>query len=137
MDRLAWANQASDIQYENSINADYRGRIDPYLSVLYNYYKYIEGRDMTHEKYKYLAYAYETRMPEVAGKDYPLATLLSTPDAAKNVGLSNQITLGAVSGLTAIAAGSAAINLSWTPGSKALGYNIYHLQRRIGTYSKA
>ena len=78
------------IQYYDTINADGRGRIDPFLSVLYNYYKYIEQRDMTQEKYKYLAYAYETRMPEVAGKDYPLATLLSTPDAAKTVGLSNQ-----------------------------------------------
>ena len=80
---------------------------------------------MTQEKYKYLAYAYETRMPEVAGKDYPLATLLYTPDAAKTVGLSNQITLGAISGLTATAAGSDTINLSWTAVSKALGYNIY------------
>ena len=69
----AWANQASTHQYYDSINADGRGRIDPFLSVLYNYYKYIEQRDMTQEKYKYLAYAYETRMPEVAGKDYPLA----------------------------------------------------------------
>ena len=88
--RLHAANQASTLQYYDSINADGRGRIDSYLSVLYNYYKYIEQRDMTQEKYKYLAYAYETRMPEVAGKDYPLATLLYTPDAAKNVGLSNQ-----------------------------------------------
>ena len=76
-----------------------RGRIDAFYSVLYNYYKYIEQRDMTQEKYKYLAYAYETRMPEVAGKDYPLATLLYTPDAAKTVGLSNKITLGGITGI--------------------------------------
>ena len=109
-----------------------RGRIDPFLSVLYNYYKYIEQRDMTQEKYKYLAYAYETRMPEVAGKDYPLATLLSTPDAAKNVGLSNQKTLGGITGLTATAAGSDTINLSWTAVSGALGYNIYRSTAAMG-----
>ena len=68
----AWANQNRTIQYYDTINADGRGRIDAFYSVLYNYYKYIEQRDMTQEKYKYLAYAYETRMPEVAGKDYPL-----------------------------------------------------------------
>ena len=76
---------------------------------------------MTQEKYKYLAYAYETRMPEVAGKDYPLATLLYTPDAAKTVGLSNQITLGGITGLTATAAGSDTINLSWTACSRSAG----------------
>ena len=92
--RLHGQTKAVRSQYYDTINADCRGRIDPFFSVLYNYYKYIEQRDMTQEKYKYLAYAYETRMPEVAGKDYPLATLLYTPDAAKTVGLSNQITLG-------------------------------------------
>ena len=126
---------AGSLHYD-SINTDLRGRIDSYFSVLYNYYKYIEQRDMTGEKYKYLAYAYETRMPEVAGKDYPLAMLLYTPDAAKTVGLSNQITLGSVSGLAATAAGSAAINLSWTAVSKALGYNIYRSTDPNGTFTK-
>ncbi|XEC93009.1 CBM35 domain-containing protein [Paenibacillus tarimensis] len=122
----AWANENSNIQYfEKIISWPGRGRFDPYLSVLYNYYKYIEGRDMTQEKYKYLAYAYETRMPEVALKDYPLATLLYTPDAAKADGLSNRIVLGKVSGLTASKADSNAINLSWTAVPDALGYNIY------------
>ena len=74
----AWANQSSTIIYYDTINADGRGRIDAFYSVLYNYYKYIENRDMTGEKYKYLAYAYETRMPEVAGKDYPLYTCCCT-----------------------------------------------------------
>ena len=60
---------------------------------------------MTQEKYKYLAYAYETRMPEVAERIIRLLLLLYTPDAAKNVGLSNQITLGSITGLTATAAG--------------------------------
>ena len=126
---------AGSLHYD-SINTDLRGRIDSYFSVLYNYYKYIEQRDMTGEKYKYLAYAYETRMPEVAGKDYPLAMLLYTPDAAKTVGLSNQITLGSVSGLAATAAGSATINLSWTAVSKALGYNIYRSTDPNGTFTK-
>ena len=38
----AWANQDSTIQYYDTINADGRGRIDAFFSVLYNYYKYIE-----------------------------------------------------------------------------------------------
>ncbi|QYR22777.1 fibronectin type III domain-containing protein [Paenibacillus sp. sptzw28] len=120
----------------DAINADGRGRIDSYFNVLYNYYKYIEGRDMTQEKYKYLAYAYETRMPEVAAKDYPLATLLYTPDAAKTVGLSNQITLGGITGLTATASGSTTIDLSWTAVSGALGYNIYRSTAADGTFTK-
>ncbi|MGG4146695.1 Ig-like domain-containing protein, partial [Paenibacillus algorifonticola] len=122
--------------YYDKINSDGRGRIDPYLSVLYNYYKYMEQRDMTQEKYKYLAYAYETGMPEVAAKDYPLATLLYTPDAAQTVGLSNQITLGSISGLTATAAGPATINLSWTAVPGALGYNLYRSLTAEGTYTK-
>ncbi len=80
---------------------------------------------MTQEKYKYLAYAYGTKMPEVAGKDYPLATLLYTPDAAKTVGLNNQITLGGITGLTATMAGSDSINLSWSAVPGTLGYNVY------------
>ena len=43
----AWANQSSTIIYYDTINADGRGRIDAFYSVLYNYYKYIENRDMT------------------------------------------------------------------------------------------
>ncbi|UUZ80354.1 fibronectin type III domain-containing protein [Paenibacillus sp. P26] len=132
----AWANQSSSIQYYETINAGGRGRIDAFYSVLYNYYKYIQKVDMTQEKYKYLAYVYETRMPEVAGKDYPLAMLLYTPDAAKSVGLSNQITLGAITGLTATAAGANAINLNWTAVPKALGYNIYRSTDPNGTFTK-
>ena len=131
-----WANQDSTNQYYDKINADGRGRIDAFYSVLYNYYKYIEQRDMTGEKYKYLAYAYETRMPEVAGKDYPLATLLYTPDVAKAVGLSNQKILGGITGLTATAAGSDTVNLSWTTVSGALGYNIYRSTAADGVYTK-
>ncbi|MDQ0116799.1 LamG-like jellyroll fold domain-containing protein [Paenibacillus harenae] len=113
-----------------------RGRIDAFYSVLYNYYKYIEGQDMNQEKFKYLAYAYETRMPEVAGKDYPLATLLYTPDAAIADGMSNKITLGGITGLTATMAGPDAINLSWTSVSGALGYNIYRSTEENGTYTQ-
>lgn len=132
----ARANQSSSIVYFDTINPDGRGRIDPFLSVLYNYYKYIENRDMTGEKYKYLAYAYETRMPEVAFKDYPLFTLLYTSDAAKTVGLSNKITLGSITGLTAAAAGANTIYLSWTDVPKALGYNIYRSTDPNGTFVK-
>lgn len=132
----ARANQSSTIQYYDTINADGRGRIDAFYSVLYNYYKYIENRDMTGEKYKYLAYAYETRMPEVAFKDYPLFMLLYTPDAAKTVGLSNKITLVSISGMTATAAGANTIYLSWSGVSGALGYNIYRSTDPSGTFTK-
>ena len=132
----AWANQSSTIQYFDTINADGRGRIDAFYSVLYNYYKYIQQVDMSQEKYKYLAYAYETRMPEVAPKDYPLAMLLYTPDAAKTVGLSNKITLGSITGLTATAAGANTIYLSWSGVPGALGYNIYRSTDPNGTFVK-
>ncbi|UUZ78757.1 hypothetical protein LJK88_26070 [Paenibacillus sp. P26] len=131
-----WADQERNIKYFDTINPDARGRIDAFYSVLYNYYKYIEQRDMTQEKYKYLAYAYETRMPEVAGKDYPLATLLYTPDAAKADGLSNRKILSGITGLTATAAGSDTINLSWTEVSGALGYNIYSSTTADGVFTK-
>lgn len=132
----ARANQSSTIIYYETINADGRGRIDSYFSVLYNYYKYIEQQDMNQEKYKYLAYAYETRLPEVAGKDYPLATLLYTADAAKTVGLSNQKILADISGLTATMEGSTAINLGWMAVPGALGYNVYRSTAQDGTYIK-
>jgi hypothetical protein len=132
----AWANQSSTIQYFDTINADGRGRVDAFFSVLYNYYKYVEKKDMTQEKFKYLAYAYETRMPELAQKDYPLATLLYTPDAAKMVGLSNKITLGSVAGLTAMASGPNSIYLSWSGVPGALGYNIYRSTAPDGTFVK-
>ncbi|WP_127495691.1 Ig-like domain-containing protein [Paenibacillus glycanilyticus] len=132
----AVANQSYSGQIFDQINPDQRGRIDAFYSVLYNYYKYIEGQDMTQEKYKYLAYVYETRMPEVAGKDYPLAMLLYTPDAAKTDGLSNRIILGNITGLKATIAGSDAINLSWTAVPDALGYNIYRSTEENGTYTQ-
>jgi hypothetical protein len=120
----------------SSINSDGRGRINHFLSILYNYYKYVQKADMTLEKYKYLAYAYETRMPEVSNADWNTATLLFTDDAAKTVGLSNWITLGTVTGLTATAAGPNTINLSWTAAANALGYNIYRATAVDGTYTK-
>ncbi|MDF2647650.1 MAG: hypothetical protein K0Q73_3455, partial [Paenibacillus sp.] len=133
----AVANQSFSGQiYDKNNSWGERGRFDGFFSVLYNYYKYIEGRDMTQEKFKYLAYAYETRMPEVAGKDYPLATLLYTPDAAKADGLSNRIILGNITGLSATMAGLDAINLSWTAVSEALGYNIYRSTEENGTYTQ-
>lgn len=132
----AQANQSSSIVYYDTINADGRGRIDAFYSALYNYYKYIENKDMTTEKYKYLAYAYETRIPEVAYKDYPLFMLLYTPDAAESVGLSNKITLGSITGLTATAAGANTIYLSWAGVPNTLGYNIYRSTDPNGTFVK-
>ncbi|MCR2804417.1 LamG-like jellyroll fold domain-containing protein [Paenibacillus soyae] len=132
----AVANQSYAGQIFDKINPDQRGRIDGFNSVLYNYYKYIEGRDMTQEKFKYLAYAYETRMPEVAGKDYPLASLLYTPDAAKADGVSNRIILDNITGLKATSTGSDAINLSWAAVPDALGYNIYRSTEENGTYTQ-
>ncbi|MGN0243607.1 MAG: RICIN domain-containing protein [Lachnospiraceae bacterium] len=69
--------------YYSSINSDNRGRIDQFLGILYNYYKYIEKQDMTQEKYQYLAKAYESYKPESVSHDYPAAaTLLYTPSEA-------------------------------------------------------
>ena len=62
--------------------------------------------------------------------------LLYTPDAAKTVGLSNKITLGQVTGLTATAAGANTIYLSWSGVSGALGYNIYRPTDPNGTFTK-
>ncbi|MBD0378508.1 LamG-like jellyroll fold domain-containing protein [Paenibacillus sedimenti] len=112
-------------------------RIDAqFLALLYNYYKYIEQQDMTQEKYKYLAYAVETRAPLFANKDYLTATLPFTADAAKQDGTSNWKTLGKVTDLTAKYEGQNAINLSWTAAANALGYNIYKSTSENGTYTK-
>lgn len=70
-DDVLWTPARADgTTYYETINQDSRGRIDPFFGILYNYYKYVENKDMTQEKYKYLAYAYETRMPEGASDDY-------------------------------------------------------------------
>lgn len=112
-------------------------RIDAqFLPLLYNYYKYIEQQDMTQEKYKYLAYAVETRAPLFANKDYLTATLPFTADAAKQEGTSNWKTLGVITGLTAKYEGQNAINLSWKAAANALGYNIYKSTSENGTYIK-
>ena len=62
--------------------------------------------------------------------------LLYTPDAAKTVGLSNKITLGSITGLTATAAGANTIYLSWSGVPGALGYNIYRSTDPNGTFVK-
>jgi fibronectin type 3 domain-containing protein len=112
-------------------------RIDAqFLALLYNYYKYIEKQDMTQEKYKYLAYAVETRAPLFANKDYLTATLPFTADAAKQDGTSNWKTLGAAGDLTAKYEGQNTIKLSWTAAANALGYNIYKSTSENGTYTK-
>ena len=62
---------------------------------------------MTQENYKHLAYAYETRMPEVAGNE-------RSEDSGRNNGR-----------VTATPSGADTINIDWTAVSGALGYNIY------------
>ena len=81
-------------QYFETINLANKGRIDPYCGILYNYYKYIEKKDMKQEEYKYLAEAYEARMPEGVSDDFlASATLLFTPDSAKHDSLKNNTEL--------------------------------------------
>ncbi|MCO7127909.1 hypothetical protein NIE88_19400 [Sporolactobacillus shoreicorticis] len=80
---VLWTPADSGNGYYTAINSSGRGRIDPFLGILYNYYKYIEKQDMTQEKYKYLATAYEQHMPEGTSNDFPAAaTLLFTPNSA-------------------------------------------------------
>ncbi len=72
--------------YREPSEASWRGRINPCLGSLYNYYRYIENQDMTEDKYKDIARAYERYMPEaISSDDFPLAaTLLYTPNEAKD-----------------------------------------------------
>jgi hypothetical protein len=60
-----------------------RGRIDPFLGILYNYYKYDQKVNMNDDKYRPLTQAYEAQMPEGTSPDYPAAgTLLFTRSSA-------------------------------------------------------
>jgi hypothetical protein len=116
------------------INSDLRGRIDPYLSVIYNYYKYIEQQDMTQEKLKYLAYVYETRFPVIAGKDYPLLSLLYMPDEAKQN--MNRIVLDYIQHITATALSAQEIEIAWSAVPHALGYTIERSTTANGPFTK-
>ncbi|MGN1097595.1 MAG: stalk domain-containing protein, partial [Clostridia bacterium] len=76
---VIWTPTVQDGYTYTKINADGRGRIEPLFGTLYNYYKYIEKQDMTEERFKYIAEAYESNMPEPTSDDYPMAaTLLFT-----------------------------------------------------------
>ena len=77
---------SSIVWYREPSEASWRGRINPCLGSLYNYYRYIENQDMTEDKYKDIARAYERYMPEaISSDDFPLAaTLLYTPNEAKD-----------------------------------------------------
>jgi len=72
--------------YRAPSEASWRGRINPCLGILYNYYRYVEKQDMTSDEFKDIAKAYELYMPEVTSSDdFPLAaTLLYTPSEAKD-----------------------------------------------------
>ncbi|MCI9445839.1 MAG: hypothetical protein HFH36_00320 [Lachnospiraceae bacterium] len=73
-----------------SINGyPWKGYLSNYYGIVYNYYKYIAKADMSQEKYRYVAQAYESIMPEGASGDFiALSTLLFTPEAAAADGIS-------------------------------------------------
>lgn len=72
--------------YREPSTASWRGRVNHCLGIIYNYYRYIEGEDMTKEEFSDLAKTYERYMPELTTTDdFPLAaTLLYLPDNAKD-----------------------------------------------------
>ncbi len=66
------------IAYEND-----RGRIDSYSGILYNHYRYEKKWSRDDERLRYIAQAYESRLPENDSQDFcGNATLLFTPEAA-------------------------------------------------------
>lgn len=75
-----------------SINGyPWKGNLSNYYGIVYNYYKYIAKADMSQEKYRYVADAYESIMPEGASGDFiGLSTLMFTPEAAAADGLSRK-----------------------------------------------
>lgn len=75
-----------------SINGyPWKGNLSNYYGIVYNYYKYIAKADMSQEKYRYVADAYESIMPEGASGDFiALSTLLFTPEAAAADGISRK-----------------------------------------------
>lgn len=75
-----------------SINGyPWKGNLSNYYGIVYNYYKYIAGADMSQEKYRYVADAYESIMPEGASGDFiGLSTLMFTPEAAAADGISRK-----------------------------------------------
>lgn len=75
-----------------SINGyPWKGNLSNYFGIVYNYYKYTAKADMSQEKYRYVADAYESIMPEGASGDFiGLSTLLFTPEAAAADGISRK-----------------------------------------------
>lgn len=75
-----------------SINGyPWKGNLSNYYGIVYNYYKYIAKADMNQEKYRYVADAYESIMPEGASGDFiALSTLMFTPEAAAADGISRK-----------------------------------------------
>ncbi|WP_288639034.1 DUF5776 domain-containing protein [uncultured Lentilactobacillus sp.] len=83
-ENLPWIPADSSRGIYTQPNPADRGRIDGLLGILYNYYKYDEGADMSADKYKPLTDAYEAMMPEGTSTDYPAAgTLLFTRDKTR------------------------------------------------------
>ncbi len=69
----------------------WKGNLMNYYGIVYNYYKYIAKADMDQEKYRYVAYAYESIMPEGPSGDFiGLSTLMFTPEAAAADGISRK-----------------------------------------------
>lgn len=82
-ENVLWTPADSSRGIYTQINPAGRGRIDPFLGILYNYYKYEQKVNMNDDKYRPLTQAYEARMPEGTSPDYPAAgTLLFTRSSA-------------------------------------------------------
>nr|WP_010891130.1 hypothetical protein [Lactobacillus helveticus]CAA10970.1 hypothetical protein [Lactobacillus helveticus DSM 20075 = CGMCC 1.1877] len=81
---VIWTPADSSRGIYTQINPTSRGRIDPFLGILYNYYKYDQKVNMNGSRYQPLTQAYEAQMPEGTSFDYPAAgTLLFTRKSAE------------------------------------------------------
>lgn len=81
---VIWTPADSSRGIYTQINPTSRGRIDPFLGILYNYYKYDQKVNMNDSRYQPLTQAYEAQMPEGTSFDYPAAgTLLFTRKSAE------------------------------------------------------
>lgn len=120
----------------SSPNMNQTGRFDPYIGLIYNYYKYVKQVDMTQDKYKYLAYCYEYAMPEsVDGQQNYISagTLISTPDAAKKDGMGNERTLDDVPAVSAATSGFNSVNVTWNTDPQSM-YLLWRSTSENGNY---
>lgn len=62
--------EKKDAMWYYTINDTNRGLLYPNIGILYNFYKYELGWDMTDDAVKYLAKAYERTFPEGASEDF-------------------------------------------------------------------